>query len=82
MLSSPALEPMTRMPPTSAVISGADSFSMNALSTSRCSAGSPLLLLQVVAEAVGRGSRYWKESTSVISWVASVRPGMNGTVTS
>jgi hypothetical protein len=39
------------------------------------------LPLLVVAEAIGSGSSTSKLSTSVCSWVASVRPGVNGTST-
>ena len=80
---SPAFAPSTRRPPTSTVISGA-------LSVSRLARSIELVLRRGGAGPC-RGSSGTRrppapvaanDSTSVCSWVASVRPGVNGTVTS
>ena len=76
------LAPRTRRPPTSTVISGADSDSRFARSRSRCSGGSLSPASRWFRNPSLFGSSTSKDSTSVCSCVASVRPGRNGTVTS
>ncbi|SQA02555.1 Uncharacterised protein [Serratia marcescens] len=76
----PTLAPSTRSPPTSTVISGAVRVSNCALSTSSVSAGTRYLPFRKLRKPSASGSIASKESTSVCSCEASMRPGANGTV--
>ncbi len=55
---------------------------MNALSSSRTSAGTLSPARAQLRKPSARGSSTANDSTSVCSCAASVRPGMKGTVTS
>ena len=78
----PALTPSTRRPPTSTVISGAESVRSWARSTRSSSAGRSISRARWLRNPSDRGSSTAKDSASVIAAVASVRPGVNGTTTS
>ncbi len=78
----PTLASRARRPPTSTVISGAVSDSRLARSSSRVSGGSFSPAGRKLRNPSALGSRTLKVSASVCSSEASVRPGVNGTVTS
>ena len=72
----------TRIPPMRTVISGTLSVRRLARSTSQCSASTPVPGREALRNPSAIGSRMAKASMSVWAWVASVRPGRNGTSTS
>ena len=75
------LAPMARMPPTSAVISGAESVRRQARSTRRWSARDAWPAAAKLRKPSAAGSSTAKDATSVCSCEASVRPGVKGTFT-